>query len=392
MPLTRHFYESDEVVAALQLSLRSATQDDITAALFWTHELVVSDEAPLALQILRATWFRWGAPHDHYILTLDLSPALVLRIAAACVAARSAPPIELLNASSATPTPPPGNQLTVSKRQQEARQLRANAFAKFTVETGETDMNIAGSWWIAFEGAIRTASYSATMWYLQWAQPLLCADTIWAAIAAATTTHRAVVTGFRGLASAHPTCQILHQAAATLFLAYYAQEMPEPIIVDTTVLATAEAKWAAWGSVTGRRAGRVLAIPLAALHAGTTRGSLSATYTNIDDCRNALSLLPSACRFWRTAVTLAGMTINPDREEAEFPSDDALETFHATYFPDDTPDEWSAVDQQKSHGRGCAETASADPSVVFGRDTYTEPGFKDTVVAAVAASVAAIRL
>ena len=391
MPLTRHLYESDEVVAALQLSLRTG---DTTAALFWTHELVVSDEAPLALQILRTTWLRWGAPHDHYILTLDLSPATVLRVVAACVAARSAPPIDLLNATANAAVPPPGNPLTVTKRQQEARHLRANAFARAAAETGETDIPTASSWWLAFEGAIRTASYAAAIWYLQWAQPLLCADTIWDAIGSMTAAHRPVVVAFREMASAHPTCQLLHQAAVVLFSARYtgSQEQEQPIIVDATTLAAAEAQWTAWDRVTGRRAGRALAIPSAALHAGTTRGGLSAIYTNIDDCRNSMSLLPSACRFWRSAVTLAGMTINPDTENAEFPDDDVLEAFYATHFPDDTPDEWSTADQEKSHGRGCAETAPTDPATVFVRDTYTEPGFCDPAVATAAASIAVLRL
>ena len=403
MPLTRHLYESDEVVAALQLSLR---QNDTLSALFWTHELAVSDEAPLALQTLQGTWLRWGAPHDHYILTQPLSPGLVLRVAAACDAVRTAPPIDLLNATVTLPVPPPGNSLTLTtrhdetssttvsyglsltKRQAEARQLRASAFAKAVAETGETDIPTATGWWLGFDGAVRSASYAAAIWYLQWAQPVLCADSIWNAIASVTTCHRPVVMGFRTLASAHPTCQILHQAAAILFVARYAQEMPPPVAIDT---AAADAQWAAWDLLTGRRAGRVMTIPAAALHIGTPRGGLSATYTNIDDCRNPLTLLPQACRFWRAAVSQAGMTINPDREDAEFPSDDALEAFYATYFPDDTPDEWSLADQQKSHGRGCAETALSDPTVVFVRDTYTEPGFKDAAVA-IAGGLAALRL
>lgn len=386
MPLTRHLYESDEVISALQWSLRNG---DMSAALFWTHELVVSDEAPIALQTLQGSWLRWGAPHDHYILTQPLSPALVFRVAGACAAARAAPPIDLLNATAVAPAPPAGNLLTVTKRQQEARLLRAGAFAKAAAELGEIDMPTATAWWLGLEGAVRSASVAAAMWYLQWAQPLMCADTIWEAINSMTTTHRPVVATMRTAATAHPTCQLLHQAAAALFIARYAQEMPPPVLVET---ATAEAQWAALDAITGRRAGRALAIPAAALHVGTTRGGLPAAYTNIDDCRNPMTLLPQACRFWRSAVAQAGMTINPDREDVEFPDDDRLEVFYATYFPDDIPDEWSAADQQKSHGRGCAETAAADPSVVFVRDTYTEPGFKDPAVLMAAGGLAALRL
>lgn len=386
MPLTRHLYESDEVVAALQLSLRNS---DKTAALFWTYELVVSDELPLALQTLHGTWLRWGAPHDHYILTLDFSPALVYRVAAACAAAATSPPIDLLNAAADVLTPPTGNVLGVTKRQQEARHLRADAFAKKVAETGETDIMTAKQWWLSIEEAMRTASPAAAMWFLQWVQPVLCADTIWSAIASMTTDHRPIVTSLRKEASAHPTCQLLHQAAAVLFLARYGQEMPPPVMVAE---AEADRQWAAWSVQTGRRKGRVLAIPAAALHAGTTRGQLSAAYTNIDDCRNPQTLLPTACRFWRTVVARAGLTINSDREDVEFPSDDALEAFYATYFPDDTPDEWSAADQQKSHGRGCAETAQPDPTILYVRDTYTEPGFRDAAVLAAATGLAALRL
>lgn len=386
MPLTRHLYDSDEVIAALQLSLRAG---DKTSSLFWAYELVVSDELPITLQTLQGTWLRWGAPHDHYILTLDFSPALVYRVATACTAAATAPPIDLLNAGADAPAPPPGNVLGVTKRQQEARHLRADAFAKKVADTGETDIMTAKQWWLSLEEAVRTSSPAAAMWFLQWAQPNVCAETIWDAIAAMTTVHRPVITSFRTAASKHPTCQLLHQAAAILFLARYAQEMPPPVMVAE---AEAEKQWAAWSVQTGRRKGRVLAIPAAALHSGTPRGQLPAAYTNIDDCRNPQTLLPTACRFWRTVVAQAGMTVNPDREDVEFPSDDALEAFYATYFPDDTPDEWSLADQQKSHGRGCAETALPDPATVFVRDTYTEPGFRDAAVLAAAGGLAALRL
>lgn len=388
MPLTRNLYESDEVVAALQLSLRTG---DKNTALFWAHELVASDELPLTLQILRAAWLRWGAPHDHYVLTLDFSPSLVYRIAAACSSTltSSTQPLTMLNDATTISSPPPGNILAVTKRQQEARHLRAGAFAKSAAETGEIDTPTAKQWWLSLEGAIRTSSPAAAMWFLQWAQPVICADTIWMAITSMTTVHRSIVTSLRSAASAHSVCQLLYQAAAVLFLTRYAQELPPPVMaVEAEV--EANAHWAALSATTGRRAGRRLAIPPEALHTGTTRGSLSAAYTNIDDCRNPLTLLPVACRFWRTAVSQAGMIINPDREEAVFPSDDILEHFYATYFPDDTPDEWSLVDQQKSHGRGCAETAPPDPTIVFVRDTYTEPGFRDAAVEAIAHDMGAL--
>jgi hypothetical protein len=387
MPLTRHLYESDEVVAALQLSLRTG---DKTAALFWTHELVVSDEQPIALQTLRSTWLRWGAPNDYTILTQDFSPSLVYRVARAIeqtIASALVAPINLLNAAAAAAAPPPTPVIAFTKLQQEARHLRATGFAKIATESGETDMPTAYAWWLSLEYAVRTQAPAAAMWYLQWAQPVLCADTIWSAITAITAApHRSMAATIRIAASAHPTCQLLHQAAVILIITYRKETG-----TDVTPM-VAEAQWATWAPTIGRRAGRILAIPVEALHASTTRGTLPATYTNIDDCRNPLTLLPVACRFWRNAITLAGMSVTADREDVIFPDDDILEQFYATYFPDDTPDEWSTTDQQKSHGRGHADTAQQDPATVFVSDTYMEPGFKDTVDATVTEELHKMRL
>jgi hypothetical protein len=384
MPLTRHLYESDEVIAALQLSLRTGNK---TAALFWTHELVVSDEQPVALQTLRSTWLRWGAPYDYTILTQDFSPSLVYRVAQAIEKA-TVKSIDLINSAAAAVAPPsPITGVSITKRQQEARHLRATGFAKTVAQTGETDMSTASAWWLSLEYAVRTQSPAAAIWYLQWAQPVLCADTIWSAITIMSTSHRSMMATIRTAATAHPSCQLLHQAAVILFLTYRTETS-----MTEAAASEAEAQWAAWAPTIGRRAGRILAIPVEALHAGTTRGALPSIYTNVDDCRNPLALLPVACRFWRTVITLAGMNITADREDAVFPDDDMLEQFHATYFPDDTPDEWSLADQQKSHGRGYADTAPQDPATVFVCDTYTDPGFIDVGTVVVTEELHKMRL
>ncbi len=65
--------------------------------------------------------------------------------------------------------------------------------------------------------------------------------------------------------------------------------------------------------------------------------------------------------FWRKALLLHRIEIDDDSDALAFPDDDVIEAFYAAYFPDDIPDEWSAADQQKSHGRGCAETAPPPP-------------------------------
>jgi hypothetical protein len=121
--------------------------------------------------------------------------------------------------------------------------------------------------------------------------------------------------------------------------------------------------WAAWDTVIGRRAARIQSIPAEALHAGTTRGSLDPKYTNIPDLRDPVPLLLESCRWWRETVLAAGAIENKEEDTVCFPDDDVYEDFMDTHFPDDIPDEWSAADQQKSHGRGCA-TAKTPPAPV----------------------------
>jgi hypothetical protein len=118
---------------------------------------------------------------------------------------------------------------------------------------------------------------------------------------------------------------------------------------NTTV---ALALWDYWNKQIGRRKARVYTIPVEALNATTTRGRLPAIYTNIDDIRNPVVLLPEGCSFWKEISIKIGLTVDADTGTAHYPNDDVLEAFYEQYFPDDIPDEWSTADQEKSHGTG----------------------------------------
>ena len=69
MPLTRHLYEMDEVVAALQLCLRGY-HGYTTRALFWAWELVVSDEPGTAEGTIKNTWLAYGGGFDPTLMAL----------------------------------------------------------------------------------------------------------------------------------------------------------------------------------------------------------------------------------------------------------------------------------------------------------------------------------
>jgi hypothetical protein len=67
----------------------------------------------------------------------------------------------------------------------------------------------------------------------------------------------------------------------------------------------------------------------------------------------------TACAYWRDAMKKLGGRCGTDN--IIFPDDDACEAFFSTEFPNDIPDEWSLVDQQKSHGIVLPSTATKSP-------------------------------
>jgi hypothetical protein len=75
----------------------------------------------------------------------------------------------------------------------------------------------------------------------------------------------------------------------------------------------------------------------------------------VADVREPILLLTGGCAWWRRIVTKNGF--KETDEGIEVPDDDDYEDFYDLHFPDDIPDEWSLQDQQKSHGKGVAETA-----------------------------------
>ena len=179
--------------------------------------------------------------------------------------------------------------------------------------------------------AFRRKNKVAAAWYIKEAQGVVPTDEIWSAL-----------TGVK----MNGTSMIYQVAAATVLCDR--PERPPPI-------EKAKGRWDSWTAAIGRRKARAFAIPERALHAGTTRGQLPAKYTNIADIREPVGLLSEGCKFWQEALAAMGITEDEETNAVCFPDDDVLERFHEKYFPDDIPDEWSAADQQKSHGRGVLE-------------------------------------
>jgi hypothetical protein len=358
-PLTRNLYSMDEVVSALQISLRSGNG----RAFFWLWELANSLEADTALRASLDAWLLWGGGYDPFLLTLPApttGPAahiLMWRVQNAIQAAGSLNAQRLLALTADLAVPPP---LVIQSP------IEPPLPSPPPPPPNDDDPDYGPPLWTALFQAVQTHSRRTAFWYLHAATAALCADTVWLFLTAMAAPHpllKFALTTLRRHASPHPESQLLHQAAALLILCD-----PTPAVLTpapkppSTALACRD--WDSWTAHVGRRSGRVHAIPPSALHRATSRGSLPAAYTNVGELRDPTPALLSGCRFWRTATAAAGALYDADADALRFPDDDALESFYARFFPDDIPDEWSLADQYKSHGPGCAETAPIAPVTV----------------------------
>lgn len=361
MPLTRHLYELDEVVSALQTCLRNGWP----RAPFWMWELLVSEEAELAHTTLRDAWFRYGGAFDPTVLATTDWLSLTLRIAQAIKSARSCDAAMLLARTTALPVRPDVTPLARTPAAARRRTERSAAFVAALDPDEDIPRTEAAEWWISFDSACRQGSRTNAVWLLQAAAQQISASGIWAALRIAA--RAGLGPAIEALRTAvqdtpHPQQQILAQTNATLLLCANAEERERMLCVPTDLpMRFWRDEWARWEANVGRRATRIYCIPVDALHRETTRGSMSRRFTNIGDVREPLLILLEGCTFWRNAAAAAGITEEEDTGAVLFPTDEELEAFYDKHFPDDIPDEWSGTDQAKSHGRGCAETAPPPP-------------------------------
>ena len=270
--LTRHLYEMDEVVSALQICLCSG--DD--TGLFWLWELVASHEEEAANQLLKID--KGGDWVSRYVYATFLSPAR--------------------------------NAEALTKAKKPTKQVQA------TEEATE--------FWLGLSDACKRKNVIAAAWFIK-------------------TTTLPPTEIYKALTRIDPRAATMSDLPPIAVVRILCERPPSTV--------AARAKWDSWTALIGRRAARQYAIPATALTPTTTRGSLSAKYTNVADVREPVGLLSEGCKFWQEVLQKRGITMVDDM--VCFPNDDVLEQFYEEFFPDDIPDEWSAADQQKSHGRGC---------------------------------------
>ena len=95
---------------------------------------------------------------------------------------------------------------------------------------------------------------------------------------------------------------------------------------------------------------RQYSIPLSCLYGTTRRGCMKWGQSTICDLYDIeKSLCVKGCPFWEQELEQYA-TVN--ETSIEWKSDEDMEKFYDTYFPNDIPDEWTKKEKEKSHGCG----------------------------------------
>jgi hypothetical protein len=101
-----------------------------------------------------------------------------------------------------------------------------------------------------------------------------------------------------------------------------------------------------WLAEQGKRTGRIFDVePVGIL--GLRKQS------SMQEIRDIYPALKEGTPFWKRITGAYDLA-----------DDSSRESFYDTWFPNDIPDEWSAADQQKSHGRGCKKVDVAPAKAV----------------------------
>ena len=363
MPLTRHFYEQDEVVSALQTCLQNGWE---SRGLFWLWELTVSRELELATKTVRDTWLLFGGCRDPECLQEPRLLEFYTRVSAAIQFSRTSEltVYRFLNqtASSLMRFAPTPKATTAAARTR--RRVRSAQFIQAIQQQLDNPDTIKPlyEFWISLDSACRCSNRHDALWLFQVAlqRGFLTEDQLWIAI-------RIMARGYHtALSILEAGHDFLYMANAILYLCMrdcdLQQPQPQPQLYTYNYRL-----WYSWSAQEGRRSARQYAIPPDAILSGsnTTRGQIPRKYTNIADIRDPRTLLFEGCRFWRdqlTATISCGFALNDEGEDdIVITDDDAYEAFCDRFFPDDFPDEWSKQDQEKSHGRGVMIVSPSRP-------------------------------
>lgn len=330
MPLTRHLYPEDEVVAALQFCILRGRPVE---AAFWCEELVYSEMIEPLFTGLRNIWLygfgigaiSWFRAFQEISLKeeLDLDELVGLVVGLCRLGLKGRRDITYLILAGTTA---------------EAEQAAYCILPKFLKEKDAyfvacIDQGRCISAWRAF-GSIS----SATLKF------------------AAQRKH--------GEAGAH-ICDLepaLAVAALCLPKGELSARLAEVVPGTLSEVEQARADWAPLG----RRARRQYPIPHECLYWLTTRGAKSVYESSEKLLRGSLERPGKlwGATYWDSVSDTVGGW------EAVRSDPEVRMAFYDEHFPDETPDEWSTAEREKSHGRGASQPGTQPNAEKFLRNWF----------------------
>ena len=123
-----------------------------------------------------------------------------------------------------------------------------------------------------------------------------------------------------------------------------------------------------WNERIGRKAYRSYTIPSACLYGVTHRGKMKWSQSTVSALNNIETSL-IGCPFWEEAISEYGVIKN---NHIQWNSDDDWEEFYERYFPDDIPDEWTKSEKAISHGDGILAPTEVVTLYKYARSTFTK--------------------
>ncbi len=343
--LTRHWYRLEEVVEALKYCIFNQKAKE---ACFWLQELLDSEEAGLAIITMMECWLLGfgmveGGPawllKAKEIITGEVDEQ---ELADLCwVLARTDK--EERDATVVV--------MSVIGGRDRTKPEPPEPLGPSTVITGGGQI-VDYMYAACYQGKLRCAT---------WCWPYLPVSQAWYTIRAVAEAKRIDLRPLEALATwyswvpmeEHPGWTLAIEIAAMMYVC--GCSMVRPYAAHRRWGAELDAERTRWLAATGRRSRREYEIPRGCLYFTTERGRTSNLVSNIAEVREPFKW--AGCAFWERAIDEGRLIWIPGEGVFEDAYDrgsngDYWEDFMEKYAPDDIPDEWSAADQEKSHGTG----------------------------------------
>lgn len=347
MPLTRHFYEADEVQSALYYC---ASRRDLKECEFWCHEMLCSGYESEAVSTLFESWLWQRGPFCMSWL-IDVGP--------------------ILGADTVTHEDIMGAASLLSSFGEWDNSLWSvltcdlSAVDRVTPKTPAFVPVGCSEEVLYLYRAIYQGKACSALQMVQRLAKQIAKETLWS-----------LLKEYGANVSAeYATCFMILENYETL-LGYKSDTYDTVILCMAVLMLCLSDKKRGTSCMRrivpprmltipiGTKAARMYSVPSVALY-GTKRGlSLCSQYhvQGLHDIEKAIK----GCPFWDSLL-------KEYQRQGKWVSDNAMESFYEEYFPDDIPDEWSKEEKMKSHGQGLLNKGEKMTLARYARIHFTKP-------------------